>query len=67
MAESKVPIRLLVLRTIFLTGCILIDGVFLPWIVIALNRAIISYALFAIGLVVAVFLEARFYFRWKKG
>lgn len=66
VAESKVPIRLLVLRTVFLTGCILVDGVFLPWIVIALNRAIFSYALFAAGLVLAVFLEARFYFRWKK-
>jgi hypothetical protein len=66
VAESNVPIRLLALRTVFLTGCVLVDGVFLPWIVIALNRAIFSYALFATALVLAVFLEARFYFRWKK-
>jgi len=66
VAESKVPLRLLLLRTGFLTGCILIDGVLLPWVITIMNRSILSYALFVAAFGLAVFLQARFYYSWKQ-
>ena len=65
LAESRVPMRLLILRTTFLTGCILLDGVFLPWVIIGLNRTMLSFALFLFVFVVVVALQAKFYFIWK--
>jgi hypothetical protein len=65
LVESRLPMRLLILRSIFLTGCILLDGVFLPWIIIGSDGTTLGYMLFLFVFVVAVFLQAKFYFRWK--
>jgi hypothetical protein len=65
LAESKLPMKLLILRTTYFSGCVLMDGVFLPWIIIGLNRTILSYVIFTAVLALAVFLEVRFYSWWR--
>jgi glucose-6-phosphate-specific signal transduction histidine kinase len=55
----------LLLRTVYVTVCILADGLILPLVIIATNRTIISYLLFVPALGLMIFLQHRFYLRWK--
>ena len=40
-----------------LTSCVLVDGVFLPWIIIGLNRTMLSYTIFTAAFVLVVFFK----------
>ena len=65
LMTSKLSMRHLLLRTIYLTACILADGVILPVIIIAMNRTAVSYLVFIVALGFAIFLQSRFYLKWK--
>jgi len=65
VAESKLPFRLLLLRTAYFTSCVLVDGVLLPWTIVGLNRTAFAYAAFAVVIVLALSLQVWFYKRWK--
>jgi hypothetical protein len=62
---SKSSMRHLLLSTIYLTVCILADGVILPVIIIAMNRTAVSYLVFLLGLGAAIFIQRKFYLEWK--
>lgn len=70
MNDSQLPFNQLVIRTTFFTACVLVDGVVLPWIVIALQRTFLSYLLFMLCLGLMLLAQVRLYFgikaRWKK-
>ncbi len=65
LMTSKLSMKHLLLRTIYLTACILADGAILPAIIIAMNRTAASYLVFIVALGFAIFLESRFYLKWK--
>ncbi|MGA2971280.1 MAG: hypothetical protein ABSE39_01500 [Candidatus Bathyarchaeia archaeon] len=65
LMTSKLSMKHLLLRTIYLTACILADGAILPVIIIAMNRTAVSYLVFIVALGFAIFLESRFYLKWK--
>lgn len=60
----ELPLSKLALRTAFVSACIVIDGVLLPWIIVALNRSLLSLAMFAVSIVTAVAIEAYVYRRF---
>jgi hypothetical protein len=68
--DSQLPFNHLIIKTTFFTACILVDGVVLPWIVIALQRTFVSYLLFMLCLGLMLLAQVRLYSgikaRWKK-
>jgi hypothetical protein len=65
LMTSKLSMKHLLLRTIYLTACILADGAILPVIIIAMNRTPVSYVVFIVALGFAIFVQSRFYLKWK--
>ncbi len=64
VAMDATPLSALALQTLYLSGCILADGVLLPWIVTLLDGDF-SFLLFALLLIPALALEAVGYRRLK--
>jgi len=68
--DSQLPFNHLIIKTTYFAACILVDGVVLPWIVIALQRTFLSYLLFMLCLGLILLAQVRLYFgikaRWKK-
>lgn len=61
---AKLPLSALALRSGYLSACILLDGVFLPWIVMLLAGGF-SFAPFAVSLLPIVVLEGLLYRKIK--
>ena len=61
------PMANLLKRSAYLSLCVLVDGVILPWIILILNRSFISGLVFACLLIVAVALEYLVYGRLNLG
>jgi len=70
LTDSKLPMKCLVFRAVYITACILVDGLLLPWIVIELGRTFLSYLIFILCLSAIVLAQVRFYSKigatWKK-
>ena len=62
---TEVPLSTLTLRTLALSGFILVDGVLLPWVVTVLEGTF-SFLLFAILFVPLIAAEAMVYRRMKR-
>lgn len=61
---AEAPLSTLAFRSLYLCGCILLDGVILPWAVTVLGGGF-SFPLFALLIVPAVAAEAVVYRRTK--
>ena len=61
---AELPLSALALRNLFLSVCILVDGVVLPWVV-AVALGGFSFLLFTLLLIPAVALESVLYRRMK--
>jgi len=70
LTDSKLPMKCLVFRAVYITACILVDGLLLPWIVIELRRTFLSYLIFILCLSAIVLAQVRLYSKigatWKK-
>lgn len=61
---AQLPLSDLALRSGYLSACVLLDGVFLPWVLILLAGGF-SFALFSVALLPIVVLEALLYRKIK--